>query len=78
METYNPHMRYYTVEFEVDPAVMQKICPQGFDDTTTWLLSTYNHIDKEQKMMAICQVEHNRSECGSPPRQALDVNPSGR
>lgn len=60
-QTYNPHMRYYTVEFTVDPTVMQKLCPTGFDKTTPVLLFTFNFLDKEQRIFGFMQIEHNRS-----------------
>lgn len=62
-ETYNPHMRYGTTEFSVDPAVMNKIIPTGFDSSTSYITVLINKLDRENKMLAINQIEGNRSEC---------------
>lgn len=63
-QVYNPHMRYYTIEYEVNPEIMRKICPQGFDRDHIFLLFTYNSLDKESRMIGVTQIEHDRRECG--------------
>lgn len=54
-------MRYYSIEFEVDPETMRKICPQGFDKDHHCILFTFNALDKEPNMFGFSQIEHNRS-----------------
>lgn len=61
-EAYNPHLRYYTTEFAVDPTIMAKIIPHGFDRSTPYILLNTNKLDRDDKMLAITQIEDSRSE----------------
>jgi hypothetical protein len=60
-ESYNPHLRYSTTEFTIDPARMAHIIPRGFDASICYLLYVANRIDKENRLFAMTQIENNRS-----------------
>ena len=64
-EVYNPHLRYYTTEFSVDPTIMSKILPHGFDPSVPFIIVNANHLDNEERALAITQIENNRSQCFS-------------
>lgn len=61
-EVYNPHMRYWTLEYTVDPAIMAKFVVKDFDKTTGWLLFNFPSIKQEQRISMIEQIENNRRE----------------
>lgn len=55
-------MRYYTTEFSVDPTIVSKILPLGFNPSVTFIMVNTNRIDKEKRALAITQIEGNRSQ----------------
>lgn len=61
-DVYHPHMRYRSFEFIVEPKEMAKFVPEGFEKTTGWLIINFPALDKEQRILMIEQLEHNRRE----------------
>ena len=61
-EAYNPHLRYCTTEFAVDPTILAKVIPHGFDRSTPCILLNATKLDRDDTMLAITQIEDNRNE----------------
>lgn len=53
-------MRYATLEFEVDPQVVEKIIPGG---KRAYPLLIVNRENEEGRVVVMSWVEHDRSEC---------------
>lgn len=65
-ESYNPHLRYYTAEYNIDPMVMAKILPGGFDRSKPYIMLNGNKLDRDGKVLAITQIEDDRSKSYYP------------
>jgi hypothetical protein len=61
-ESYNPHTRYTSSEFIVDPAVLAEMVPGGFDRSRTFLLFLLVPVRGENRYFALWQYEGNRRE----------------
>jgi hypothetical protein len=61
-ETYDPKMRYGTTECVVDPEVMVKILPMGYDRSTIFFRLCLPDLRQEDKLLAVVQMEANLSE----------------
>lgn len=55
-------MRYWTLEYTVDPAVIAKLAPQSVKKTTGWLLFNFPAFENEQRILMVSQIENNRRE----------------